>query len=91
MSKKIGLILLCLSLVNITISQKLFRCFYYFDESFVSYNLKDLYLEDKSSHLDYPFTKSGVSGKILVNVCDAIEVPEQCNAETTSKFIPYKY
>lgn len=87
MTNKLCLILLSLCLVNVSVSQKLFRCFYYFDKSFVSFNLKDLYLEDKSSHLEYVYTNDGIKGKIFVNVCDAIEIPEQCNQETTSKFL----
>lgn len=89
MTTKFIAILLALCLVNATVSQKLFRCFYYFDKTFVSFNLKDLYLEDKSSHLEYTYNNNGVPGKLFVNVCDAIEIPEQCNQETTSNIFNY--
>ena len=85
MKNKSLIILATLCFMNVTLSQKLFRCFYYFEDQFVSYNLKNLYLDDDPKYLTYSFTNDGVKGKIYVNVCDGVNPPDSCNKETSSK------
>lgn len=81
------LLVLTLSLVNVTYSQKLFRCFFYFDKDFVSYNLKDLYLENDPKYLEYNYTNNSTKGKIYVNICDGVNPPDQCEDGSASKIL----
>ena len=79
------LLILALCLANVTVSQKLFRCFFYFDKEFVSYNLKNLYLEDDPKYLEYNFTHDSTPGQIYVNVCDGVTPPDKCEEGSASK------
>lgn len=87
MNKTLCFLMMTICLVSITKPQKLFRCFFYFEKEFVSYNLKDLYLEDRDTHLEFDYSLSGNKGKLFVNICDGVEVPKQCDQKTTSKLL----
>jgi len=78
-------LLLTLCLAQVCVSQKLFRCFFYFDKEFVSYNLKSLYLEEDPKYHEYNYVYNFISGKIFVNLCDGVMPPDSCNGSNASK------
>lgn len=80
MTSKLSLLLI-LGLAQLACSQRLFRCFFYFDKEFVSYNLKDLYLEGDTKYLPYAFKHDGKDGQIYVNICDGVSFPEKCGEQ----------
>ena len=67
--------------MNVAYTQKLFRCFYYFEKDFMAYNLKDLYLDNRHEHLEFDYSSLLSKGKLWVNICDGLTIPEQCNSQ----------
>ena len=80
-TRPVLLAVLCLALCGLGSAQKLFRCFYYFEKSFVSFNLKDLYLDGKP--IEHDTTYDGQAGKLLINICDGITNPDTCSEDTS--------
>ena len=54
-----------------------FKCFFYFEKSFSIYNIKNLLLENESQK-ELPYTYNSIEGRLLFNICDEINIPEEC-------------
>lgn len=79
------LLLSILMITSFAQSQKLFRCFYYFEKDFMAYNLKDLYLENRLDHKELDYSLNLSKGKLWINICDGVEFPEQCDSSEHKK------
>ena len=82
MLNKLTFVTLMICILGMSHQQKLFRCFFYFEKEFVSYNLKDLYLKNISDHLDFDYNHNGTDGKLIVNICDGVSRTDQCKEDT---------
>lgn len=58
------------------------RCFFYFEKYFAIYNVKDMIQPVKEpKEFNYVYKGQGepISGKIKVNICEYVELPESCS------------
>jgi hypothetical protein len=73
--------LLLLSINSIT-SEIGFKCFFYFDDIFAIYNIKNIILEkDEKRELEYTLKEdeTQIKGKLLINICGSYkDIPEEC-------------
>ena len=87
----ISKLLILLLTLNLVKNEFGLKCFFYFEDTFSIYNIKNLYLEeDQKKEIDYTLKdpKLGeIPGKIILNICGKVNIPEICLSEISDTSI----
>lgn len=70
------LILLLITALNVNkLTSSNVRCFFYYENVQVIYNLKELY---PFTYQELPYASGEQKGKLVANVCGTVKVPAEC-------------
>lgn len=87
----ISKLLIILFTLNIVKNEFGLKCFFYFEDTFSIYNIKNLYLEsDQKKELDYTLKdseKGEIKGKLIMNICGKLPLPEICLSKISNSSI----